>query len=76
MSVTTVTGVGKQEEPKQMHLGVSRLIGPRWNEEKEQEFIWIKKQLKLLFVINIISSVLFTVFTIILFLVFYGTRWI
>ena len=40
MATNSVTGVGSgsAKGSEHMRLGVSKLIGPRWDEEKEKEF--------------------------------------
>jgi hypothetical protein len=64
MGTTSVTGVGQgsKESNEHMFLGVTHLIGPRWNEEKEKEFQEMKKLLKRLCIFNAIANVLITIF--------------
>ncbi len=54
MGATSVTGVGGGSAHQT--LGVSHLIGPRWNEEKEAEFNKLKKSVSRLWLFNLFSN--------------------
>jgi len=58
MGATSVTGVGPGSGGSAHHtLGVNHLIGPRWTEEKEQEFAKLKKSVARLWLLNLIANI-------------------